>query len=151
MFLQRFFEFARGIVAIVFGILGLMFKKKYTPFYIILLIVFVFGSVYLYNHKPTSGNKYLPKCIFHEMTHLYCPGCGVTRAYYSLLHGDFAMAFRYNPMVFPLVTMAVLIAIFPRLSRTNYVIVPLLIVIITFWIVRNLPWYPFTLLAPPPM
>ena len=29
--------------------------------------------------------KWLPKCLFHEWTGLYCPGCGGTRALYALL------------------------------------------------------------------
>lgn len=128
-----------------------MFEKKYTLFYALLLTVIVIGSVYLYNNKPTSDNPRLPKCLFYQATHCYCPGCGITRAYYSLLHGDFYMAFRYNPMALPFLIIAALIAIFPRLSTTNYVIVPILITIIVYWIARNLPWYPFTLLAPPPM
>lgn len=39
------------------------------------------------------------KCIFHEFTGLYCPGCGGTRAFFALLHGHPVLSFRYNPVV----------------------------------------------------
>ncbi|MDR3552125.1 MAG: DUF2752 domain-containing protein [Clostridia bacterium] len=41
-------------------------------------------------------------CIFRSITGLDCPGCGMTRAFYCLLHLDFAQAFRYNPFCFVL-------------------------------------------------
>lgn len=37
-------------------------------------------------------------CIFHKITGLYCPGCGLTRCIKSLLNLDFYQAFRYNPL-----------------------------------------------------
>lgn len=37
-------------------------------------------------------------CIFRMLFHIPCPGCGMTRAYISLLHLDFAAAFSYHPM-----------------------------------------------------
>jgi hypothetical protein len=38
-------------------------------------------------------------CVFHKVTGLYCPGCGVSRMSVSLLHLEFYKAFRYNPGV----------------------------------------------------
>ena len=37
-------------------------------------------------------------CIFHLVTRLYCPGCGITRACIAILHGDFREAFRLNAL-----------------------------------------------------
>ena len=113
------------------------------------LLLFGAGSVYLYFHAPTPDNTCLPKCLFYQLTHCYCPGCGSTRAYYSLLHGDFGMMMRYNPMLVPFAFVLVALICFPSLSRDNRVVKSILIVIIAWWILRNLPWYPFTLLAPP--
>ena len=36
-------------------------------------------------------------CPFRELTGLLCPGCGVSRMCLSLLSGDLAAAWRYNP------------------------------------------------------
>ena len=39
-------------------------------------------------------------CLFHEITGLYCPGCGITRMIIAIYKLDFYQAFRYNPLVF---------------------------------------------------
>lgn len=36
-------------------------------------------------------------CLFHTVTGLWCPGCGVSRMCLALLRGDFSAAFRANP------------------------------------------------------
>ncbi len=38
-------------------------------------------------------------CIFHKITGLMCPGCGISRACMSLLKGHVAEAFSYNPFL----------------------------------------------------
>ena len=39
-------------------------------------------------------------CIFHQITGLSCPGCGLTRAFVAILsRGDFALALSYNAML----------------------------------------------------
>lgn len=39
-------------------------------------------------------------CLFHLVTGLKCPGCGVTDMCMALLHLDFKAAFSCNPMLF---------------------------------------------------
>ena len=39
-------------------------------------------------------------CLVHDILHVYCPGCGATRAFLSLLRLDVAAAAQYNLMVF---------------------------------------------------
>lgn len=44
-------------------------------------------------------------CAVHRMTGLPCPGCGLTRAFISLAHGDLVTALGSNPfsvLLFPL-------------------------------------------------
>ena len=39
-------------------------------------------------------------CVFHLVTGLDCPGCGMTRASVAVLHFDFAKAWHYNKLLF---------------------------------------------------
>ena len=39
-------------------------------------------------------------CVFHAITKLECPGCGVTRMLISIVKLDFISAFWYNPFLF---------------------------------------------------
>lgn len=38
------------------------------------------------------------KCVYLTLFNITCPGCGMIRAYGSLLHGQIGEAFRYNFM-----------------------------------------------------
>ena len=100
-----------------------------------------------------------PPCIFHHITGLYCPGCGSTRAIHALLHGDLLGALRFNPLtllfIFILASYGIVYAIYLikgksfNASFINPVWIWLLLaVILLFWVLRNIPFYPFTLLVP---
>jgi len=105
--------------------------------------------------------KRTPPCVFYELTGLYCIGCGSGRALLSLFSGNITAAFRYQPLVIiflPFVSYYCLkmyiafvfgkdILPFPTIKgRTVGMII--LVVFIAFWILRNIPFYPFTCLAP---
>lgn len=40
------------------------------------------------------------RCVFLDFLGFPCPGCGMTRAFFSLLRLDFAAAWGYHPLVF---------------------------------------------------
>jgi hypothetical protein len=43
-------------------------------------------------------NRPLPEiCMLRRMTGLSCPGCGLTRCFIALAHGDLASAWSFNP------------------------------------------------------
>ncbi|MEO7678837.1 MAG: DUF2752 domain-containing protein [Verrucomicrobiota bacterium] len=51
----------------------------------------------LYFFSPAQYAFY-PRCIFHSLTGLACPGCGALRAVHQLLHGNISAAFDFNPL-----------------------------------------------------
>jgi hypothetical protein len=57
----------------------------------------VAAAVYFASHDPYTTQLFAP-CPILTLTGWQCPGCGSTRALYSLLHGDLAQAFAMNPL-----------------------------------------------------
>ena len=46
---------------------------------------------------PILGVPLPELCMFRRLTGLSCPGCGMTRCFISLAHGDLRAAWGYNP------------------------------------------------------
>lgn len=46
---------------------------------------------------PVLGITLPESCTFKLITGLGCPGCGLTRCFICLMHGDFARAWAFNP------------------------------------------------------
>lgn len=133
---------------------------------IILNIITIVPPVLLvllyYNYYATSGHLWSVKCTFHDITGFLCPGCGGQRAFYNLLHGNILLALRYNILItvlFPLLLVCYFIItqtyIVKSLRFQKYLSLKpwhayaILTVLFLFFILRNIPFYPFTLLAPP--
>lgn len=121
----------------------------------------LFVGAVLYWVPPDEGTLY-PRCMLHLATGLHCPGCGGTRCVHALLHGDLAQAAAYNlvlVLALPLAAAWGLRAGYckmrgrpittPRLPK--WLICLLVILVIAFGILRNLPVPPFNLLAPHPL
>ena len=112
----------------------------------------------LYLHSPYDSGIYAA-CPFKALTNFHCPGCGTLRGLHELFHGHLASAFGLNPLmvlVLPFIAYSILkyiaAGILGRKEHKVFIhsalIWSLLVVIISFWVLRNLPYYPFTLLAP---
>ena len=107
-------------------------------------------TVFFFN---PSTHGFYPVCQFHRLTGLECPGCGMTRATYALLHGDFLTALHDNALfVFVLATLAVR-AVWFGLNRWRgkrngeffraWFLWPLLVLALVFTVLRNLPAFAF--------
>jgi hypothetical protein len=59
-------------------------------------LLVVGAAVLLHSYAPTA--LHLPSCPFHDITGLYCPGCGSTRALHHLLNLDLITALRCNAL-----------------------------------------------------
>ena len=121
--------------------------KKKICFSLIIFIIFSF-FFFLY----LKFKIFIP-CVFHEITGLYCPGCGITRCFISIINLDFIQAFRYNCLVFPLLPLFLYACIkkyyFWLLNKectvfSNKFYVILAIITLLFGILRNI----FPVLAP---
>lgn len=116
------------------------------------------AAAILFRHvDPNAPGNPLPACVFYTVTHLYCAGCGITRALHALAHGDVLRALHMNPLAVFMLVAGPLMLLHVRGWRPN-ALQPVMRVLLsgTFWLVllpsymllRNLPWWPFTLLAP---
>ena len=71
-------------------------KRKFTIQALVIGACVVLLAVYgLFD----PARRFFPRCPFHMLTGLDCPGCGSQRAVHSLLHGDVSTAFGYNQLL----------------------------------------------------
>jgi hypothetical protein len=113
--------------------------------------------VALLRHAWPSWPALVEGCAIRRWTGLHCPGCGGTRCAMRLLEGDLAGAVAMNAAVTLIAASSVAVValgvwrewrggdprVFPpwlAWSLAGFVVV--------FGLVRNLPWWPFTLLVP---
>lgn len=59
------------------------------------VVALLLAGVWLYYSYDPSTHPY-PRCYFHQLTGLDCPGCGSQRALHSLFHGDVRGAWQLN-------------------------------------------------------
>lgn len=103
--------------------------------------------------------RFIPPCAFREITGALCPGCGSGRVARALLDLDVASAWRANPLAllalpalgYALVRETLLawgVAAWPAPRSRAWVGWAVLFVTVAFWVLRNIPSWPFSLLAP---
>ena len=108
--------------------------------------------------NPTTA-RFFPVCPLYSLTGIHCPGCGLTRGFHALFHGDVLTALHYNALLpifalflaFIFVSLVLIVGrgrglswrIFPPSAMYGF-----LVLAAAFFVLRNLPFYPFTLLAP---
>ena len=121
-----------------------------------LLLMAAGGFVVGYFNPVSAG--FFPTCPFHEITGLNCPGCGMTRGFNALFHGDILGALHYNLLIpffaflfsyFALSLLMVAVRGYGLSWKifTPKIVTAFLIFALTYTVMRNLPFYPFNLLA----
>ena len=125
----------------------------------LLIVLISFISILLLSFLYYKINKTYHigfNCVFHEITNLYCPGCGITRAIFSLIELDLIGAIKYNILivtVIPIIIVNYLVNIINWINlKPQKEIYPktiwniTLIFVIIFGILRNIEIFSF--LAP---
>lgn len=116
------------------------------------------GAFLVGYYNPTTAG-FFPVCPLYALTGIHCPGCGLTRGFHALFQGDVLTALHFNALLpifaliigFSLVSLVLIVfrgrglswKFFPPASLYGF-----LFLAAAFFVLRNLPFYPFTLLAP---
>lgn len=118
-------------------------RMKRVAFWAALFVIIGF----LYSVFVSYAHFGIP-CMFHIITGLKCPGCGITASLMSILHFDFYSALKYN-MFIPLIIIYILLVFihtschyiktgkFHLGSGSNVIDIIFLAVFLLWWILRN--------------
>ncbi len=98
------------------------------------------GAIAIVVRDPHVQGSF-PACPLFWLTGLQCPGCGSTRAVHHLLHGNVVGAVRHNVLPLPAAVLALIVMtpLRSRLEAKPYLARLLLVVLLAFGVVRNLP------------
>ncbi|MGD0411569.1 MAG: DUF2752 domain-containing protein [Verrucomicrobiota bacterium] len=111
------------------------------------------GTAVLFFFDPARCAIY-PVCPWHTLTGWECPGCGALRAIHQLTHGNWAAAWRLNPLTVALLPVAGWLGLregvwqvygkkWPGLVTRPCFGWALVVILVLFGIVRNLPGFHF--------
>ena len=129
----------RAAAAVILGIMGV-----------------AFAVIGWFNPSTTS---ILPACPLLTLTGFACPGCGMTRGFHALLHGDFITALDFNALI-PIYVLGfgyLIVSLVLTVIRgkglgfkfaTPTALFAFLFVSVGFGVIRNIPSEPFTVLFP---
>jgi len=117
---------------------------------LLLLGVLVMVGVGLYLTPDPAGHGThqqlgLPPCTIYYLTGRPCPSCGLTTSVSAILHGQFGLAWRANPMGFVIVAAAVVVALNSllallwgrsvRIENTRFTL--LLLALLALWLLHG--------------
>ncbi len=131
---------------------ALVFYQEHKDITITAFVFLIFGSVY---YLLVRFTPFRIPCMFHLITGLCCPGCGVSRFFMELAHFRFASAAQQNyavAILFPFWVVIGLIefwfnpkAFGPRSKWIEAFVWASAAVLTLFGILRNLPGLEFLL------
>jgi hypothetical protein len=116
------------------------------------------GSAFVAAFDPSNAG-FFPVCPLYSLTGIACPGCGLTRGFHALFHGDVLTALDHNAMIPAFIVLfgsfflsMFLVAVRGRgLSPRFYaprLMWVFLVSLAVFGLLRNLPFFPFSVLYP---
>lgn len=119
--------------------------------YIIGGVVGIMGLCCVYFFINSTTSYLIPKCPFLLLTGFDCPACGIQRALYHSLHGDWSTAIRYNYFLVISIPyfLAVVVTTFCKgeyiVTARDYIQHPLVVhvilgITILWCIARNIPY-----------
>lgn len=136
-----------------------MIRPRRAALSAVSIVCVVLGLVVIRTWSPHASFLF-PRCAFHYLTGINCPGCGGTRCLHALLNGHFLEALRDNALI----VLALPVAAFmawrvwwpwvrglptpPSLPMKTWVIYSIIALLLGFFVLRNLPWTPFIYLSP---
>lgn len=121
-----------------------------------ILVCFAGAVAYVLVRDPTESDAAAtPTCLLKLTTGFDCPGCGGTRAFFYLIHGQLPAAARHHLLFVFAVPFLVYSYVawaggrvfgwrLPRLQLGPGALTGFLITVAVFSVLRNLPWEPFT-------
>ena len=117
-------------------------------------IAFIAALAILYRQNDPNDSVVFPKCPFYVLTGFKCPGCGSQRAVHHLLNFDIKNAFKENAILVISIPYIVTGLAFDFVKKPNVkllkwrkalfgqkAIFVILLIIIAFWILRNITFY----------
>lgn len=116
--------------------------------------IVIYGIIYLQKY----GSPFF--CITYQLFGIYCTGCGAGRAAYSLVHFKILQALDYNVLFVICAPFAAyyILKVYLRIVCGRDVLpffnfsyrasLAILITVIAFTVLRNIPVFPFSILAP---
>lgn len=122
------------------------------------LAVFAIGCLIVGLFNPTTSS-FFPACPLLSVTGYACPGCGLTRGFHALFHGDIWTAISFNALV-PIYCFIFLYGISYLISvvfrgrglwfnlLSPIPLFAFLAVSLIFGVLRNIPAEPFTFFFP---
>ena len=92
-------------------------EKSYNDYVYISVVITIIILITAYIVYILIGKPPIFNCIIYEKFGIYCPGCGCTRAFISLMNGKILASLYYNPTVLYTVVVLTIYVISTTLAK----------------------------------